>query len=786
MTGVFVTQANDDQIMHGKLVDWSGQVLQSDVMLTDGPLNDTFISKSLVKANVDPTKDFLVATETIDEVQWKIFSAPNSTNQITQLYNGTITGHSDNDLYDFSIFPTTEGGYGIATLESIIFNYYDPLASKVLHSFPQCVLYVKFWQPDALQFDSPHLVWQSPNPCTGAQMNGCEVAAEGTGYFCIIGIPNETIPTSLGSDFVKVTFLSSGSVTDVNVILSDTEKTEKNIWGIRSLPYGGFLFINSVRTFVSHNYTFTCNVTVKDNNGTTIMGFSINPEAYFGDFAIFPNNTLWVAFRWRSELDMGYVPLPKLLPEDAGFNNLLVNSSIPRLGAYLSSDTTNITLIFRDQVALSTQNISVYQETDGNPILRQRFNAKSDFCSVTLNDSAVTCKIFKSTFNQPGATYDVVVDNNFVMSKSLKQPLPGVTKKNWMYYGASTEAKGKYTETTTGLLRLTPEGTTLFEQLSTNDKNTFLDSMITKLAELIPVDSSRISTNRRNQPDPNAPDRILFPVTLKPTEDLSQKTVQRVIDDLDDLIKNKAYNSFSQEYPTLYLDETYGFSPVANLWETYKFKLIGLLVGLLILSIIYFFARRKYPEGQSFVVIKLAIILADLSLDIAFVLSSARNVPQLHTPSIAFLIVPIVFNSTLAFSILMTELSKNTKFQEWFSQNVRITSVLTLIASADVEAITFLGSKFAGWQMFSAPLSKTALNYVFWVSTLNLFIEDIPQLVIQILYRHLTVSYDIIPFLSLVMSSIILTSNIIGHVYDGYMKWKEKKLNHHAIPKDEI
>ena len=100
--------------------------------------------------------------------------------------------------------------------------------------------------------------------------------------------------------------------------------------------------------------------------------------------------------------------------------------------------------------------------------------------------------------------------------------------------------------------------------------------------------------------------------------------------------------------------------------------------------------------------------------------------------SIVFVAAPIVFNSVLAFSILMTELSKNTKFQEWFGQNVRIVSVLTLLAGADVEVITILGSKFAGWQMFSAPLSKTALNYVFWGSTLNLFIEDVPQLVIQV------------------------------------------------------
>jgi len=109
---------------------------------------------------------------------------------------------------------------------------------------------------------------------------------------------------------------------------------------------------------------------------------------------------------------------------------------------------------------------------------------------------------------------------------------------------------------------LTPEGTALFKQSSTDDKNTFLDSMIAKLAELIPIDSSRITTSRRNQPDPNASDQILFQVTFKPTEDLSQKTGQQIIDDLDDLIRNKAYNSFSQEHPTIYLDETYGFSPI--------------------------------------------------------------------------------------------------------------------------------------------------------------------------------------------------------------------------------
>ena len=109
---------------------------------------------------------------------------------------------------------------------------------------------------------------------------------------------------------------------------------------------------------------------------------------------------------------------------------------------------------------------------------------------------------------------------------------------------------------------MTPEGTTLFEHLSTDDKNAFFDSMVAKLAELVPIDPSRITTNKHNQPDPDAPvHQILLPVTVKSTDDKSKRTVQQIIGDLDNLIRSKGYNSFSHEYPTIYLDETFGFLP---------------------------------------------------------------------------------------------------------------------------------------------------------------------------------------------------------------------------------
>ena len=141
------------------------------------------------------------------------------------------------------------------------------------------------------------------------------MAAEGTGYFCIIEVPNNTADSS--HDYVKVAFLSSGSVTDVNVILDDTEKTEKEIYGIRQLPYGGFLFMEFID---SRNYTdlnVEVNIIVKDNNGTTIATFALEDTNadLNSDFAIFPNNTMWVGGRALSKLVIIYLPLPKLLPE---------------------------------------------------------------------------------------------------------------------------------------------------------------------------------------------------------------------------------------------------------------------------------------------------------------------------------------------------------------------------------------------------------------------------------------------------------------------------------------
>jgi hypothetical protein len=55
------------------------------------------------------------------------------------------------------------------------------------------------------------------------------------------------------------------------------------------------------------------------------------------------------------------------------------------------------------------------------------------------------------------------------------------------------------------------------------------------------------------------------------------------------------------------------------------------------------------------------------------------------------------------------------------------------LAGADIEILSHLQSNLAGFKIFQAPFSESAKLKIFCGSFLNIFIEDIPQLIIQVL-----------------------------------------------------
>jgi len=97
------------------------------------------------------------------------------------------------------------------------------------------------------------------------------------------------------------------------------------------------------------------------------------------------------------------------------------------------------------------------------------------------------------------------------------------------------------------------------------------------------------------------------------------------------------------------------------------------------------------------------------------------------------LVIPIAFNLILVTALIIRE-KRDPDFNKWSEKNALVTNIITVFSIADIEALSFLNSRFAGSTRFAAPLSENIERLIFWGGCVNLFIEDIPQLAIQVFY----------------------------------------------------
>ncbi|RGB26709.1 hypothetical protein C1646_720399 [Rhizophagus diaphanus] len=136
--------------------------------------------------------------------------------------------------------------------------------------------------------------------------------------------------------------------------------------------------------------------------------------------------------------------------------------------------------------------------------------------------------------------------------------------------------------------------------------------------------------------------------------------------------------------------------------------------------------------------------------------------------------------------IMLKEIKKNRHFYEWFKNNADVASLFTVLSGTNLEMLNMLSSQVAGIMIFNAPISKETQFYIFWGCFIGLFIDDIPRFIIQVFYRKLVVNYDIIPFLTLLTSSIILANNIISKIYHAIVHLYSKKRKSIMILQTEI
>jgi len=76
----------------------------------------------------------------------------------------------------------------------------------------------------------------------------------------------------------------------------------------------------------------------------------------------------------------------------------------------------------------------------------------------------------------------------------------------------------------------------------------------------------------------------------------------------------------------------------------------------------------------------------------------------------------------------MFEIKENFKFKTRFNDNSKLAAIITLFGSGNVELLHLLDFNFANLKIFSA-------QSIFCRGILNIFVKDLPQLLIQVTYK---------------------------------------------------
>ncbi|CAG8658431.1 8874_t:CDS:2, partial [Cetraspora pellucida] len=508
------------------------------------------------------------------KIVWTRYSSPDvTTGAIHVISNGILNNITrfNRDISNF--FPTEDGGYGI------IFTKYNDTASSSFN-FP-VTIHVTFIPAQGTDIKGPFQIYtQSIDFITSTKIVGCHISYVSLGYSCLIYINRAS-----NIILIDVDFLSSGSIMTTRELIHDPIILD--VWNVLPLHYGG----NCIMATSMTDESVTGIIYSDDGNFHNSWGLP-NNYFYTHSVGVFPNDTIWAiarnSFGWSV---ISSSTLTTYSTSLANYGNAFIQTTFPSINSSISPiNVKTVTLTFRNDIKMSNGNISIWEFKKSHSILRQSFSGNQSQYVQLFSNKSVIATVLSSTFNKENSTYYITVDNGFVKDARVDQQLLGVKSTLWNFTTdfslGNNKDDGKvlifvwtlrmlhkvqcalngFTFTGTedkyyasAIVRFTPEGSTFYVNLSSQEQSKFSTNFSKQLATIIPCDPARLSTTKKYQYDRSvSTNQILFRVYIGRPTTSSELNSARIIQDMDTLIRNKAVTLISKASNTFYLDSSFG------------------------------------------------------------------------------------------------------------------------------------------------------------------------------------------------------------------------------------
>ncbi|CAB4440370.1 unnamed protein product [Rhizophagus irregularis] len=644
----------------------------------------------------------------------------------------------------------------------------------------------------------PFIIYQTSTPNLSMNFAMCSVDDKGIGYQCVIQLRKTTEIDPLNKDIyyghnlvLIVSFLSSGSVTRIVQLTGNYAKADLVVKV--PLVYGGYLLMyrNSV---LDVNGVQGCLLggDIFDTNDMFNSTWDIPPDFTIQSPCIIIYNFIYKTFDmiWKitpTDLTIVSTDVPTFLyieDSELALKSAKISSVNPKYGETITLGRTTLEINYEVPISLSIRNITIYQVNGTNILMRQTTSGKaSEF--FTIEQNKITLKVLPSTFNVPSAEYHISIDPNFVMQKETNEPIDRLQH-------SSCPFNDTYAESFTGSIRLIPEGTKLFYQ----NKKEFIDQLLQEISLILPVDRDRLKIKDHQQVDSSTQfEQLIIPLQIEPTRNLSQRNTNNLYHDLNHMILNKQYTEISNYQYASLLDQSYGYklnAGIKDIIRDNKETILAAIVVLFIIILVFLWAKRKGEsnkvnedneenkknedeEASNMIILKVGLSLMDFVLDGLFIYKNGYDINILFIPSLVIFAFASIFNLILALSLVIYENFKHDNFKEWLKKNSIVASIFTLFSATNVEVLNILSSKIGGFKIFSANFMENTISIIFWFSVVNFIVKDIPQFGIQVYYITHIISYNVIPFLTLVTSSAMIVLNIIGKSYNIMIECQKRR-----------
>ncbi|PKK65195.1 hypothetical protein RhiirC2_809337 [Rhizophagus irregularis] len=697
---------------HGMIINYSGEVM-SEIYLGNA---DGYVALS---------NEGFINIEKPDEKgisAWHWYSSPNiETGEVVEHSSGEF--HAPNlpsyTLVDSLNFDLVDGGFGFL----YILKYDETKGSSVIKdpNVQYWRIYVSFLKVKTDLPTKPSLLYETTQKLNNITLRLCTLTYNAEGYICVMTL-NNTITNNNKSwteiNYYQLGFLSTGALVRLEIIPTPTNITDIDL---RALYYGGFIVIYQNATAIDFY--------LLDDNGNYMQSQgSFGPEFFFYNTYRTISTIFGVKEQAKNKLEFLFKPLPKL-KKGSEFSPV-IESAKPSINEVIDPLIKEITIKYTIPVKLSTGNVSIFQLNDDKykpGLLRQTFSGDSKLCTIGSDNHTVHIPIFESTFSQQNSTYYVLVGNNFVISQERDEPLIGIRKNIWTL-STKPLKMAQHSDSVTGLLRLNEEGSSKFFQMN---HSIFFKNMIQEFAKVIPVTEQRLSTS--------------------------------------------GFTALSFNEYTSLIDESAPFTMTRDYINEFYPLIIIFVVGLAVIIVLYVLARRKNPDARNSVIIETCFIMQDIAMDLAFILLKVKNTPHLFIPTIIFFILPIVINFLLAINIFVSEMAMNPSFNKWVKESPTLSSMCTLFSAIDIQILNTLSSDLFGLRIFSAPLTQRSKKIMLWGVIINIFVEDIPQIIIQGLYYNSVITYDLIPSLVLASGGLVIANKLILRSYHALLRWNHRR-----------